>query len=239
MTAKLVESVESQEAVSTVPCSAQDGGSCSRECPLPLKDNPLRSTSLPQYAQDSMWEKVRGYLDDLSFYTSAPGVTNTSCMLVKSASGTKPHFVQRSGKSKYKFDGDCLMFKSTNGICSHTLLVAALNDEVSLFICNYSKCKAPINYAQLAQHGLPPGERKPSSKRKGASKKTTAGIRQLIQNANESEMTKRSDIIASKKNLTTDPTPSSSTMSSSTSALSSHPVGIPLNHIYLIKYIQV
>ena len=67
-------------------------------------------------------------------------------MLVKSASGTKPHFVQRSGKSKYKCDGDCLMFKSTNGICSHTLLVAALNDEVSLFICNYSKFKAPINY---------------------------------------------------------------------------------------------
>ena len=31
MTAKLVESVESQEAALTVPCSAQDGGSCSRE----------------------------------------------------------------------------------------------------------------------------------------------------------------------------------------------------------------
>ena len=57
MTAKLVESVESQEAVSTVPCSAQDGGSCSRECPLPLKDNPLRSTSLPQYTQDSICGK--------------------------------------------------------------------------------------------------------------------------------------------------------------------------------------
>ena len=107
-----------------------------------------------------MWEKVRGYLDDPSSYTSAPGVTNKSCMLVKSASGTKPHFVQRSGKSKYKCDGDCLMFKSTNGICSHKHLGAALNDEVSLFICNYSKCKAPINYAQLAQHGLPLGGRK-------------------------------------------------------------------------------
>ena len=163
-----------------------------------------------------MWKKVQGYLDDPSSYTSAPGVTNKSSMLVKSASSTKPHFVQRSGKSKYKCDGDCLMFKSTNGICSHTLLVAALNDEVSLFICNYSKSKAPVNYAQLARHGLPLGGRKPSSKHKGASKKTTAGIRQLIQNADESEMTKRSDITASKKNLTTDPTPSSSTMSSST-----------------------
>lgn len=57
MTAKLVESVESQEAASTAPCSAQDGGSCSRECPLPLKDNPLRSTSLPQYTQDSICGK--------------------------------------------------------------------------------------------------------------------------------------------------------------------------------------
>ena len=45
-------------------------------------------------------------------------------------------------------------------------------------------------------------------------------------------MTKLSDI-ASKKNLTTDPTPSSSTMSLSTLALSSHPVGIPLSQPHL------
>ena len=37
---------------------------------------------------------------------SAPGVKEKSCMLVKSASGAKPHFVRMSGKSKYKCDGD-------------------------------------------------------------------------------------------------------------------------------------
>ena len=64
MTAKLVESVESHEAALTAPCIPQDGGACCRECPLPFKDNPLHSTSLPQYTQDSMWKTVQAYPDD-------------------------------------------------------------------------------------------------------------------------------------------------------------------------------
>ena len=46
--------------------------------------------------------------------------------------------------------------------------------------------------------------------------------------ANENEMTKRSDITASKKNCTTDPTPSSNTMSSSTTV--SIPDPLPSSH---------
>lgn len=100
--------------------------------------------------------------------TLVPQVLLTSRVFMHSA---KPHFVQRSGKSKYKCDSDCLMFKATSGICSHTLLVAVLNDELCSFVSSFTESKAHLNCAQLAQHGLPVGGRKSSSKLKGASKK--------------------------------------------------------------------
>ena len=46
--------------------------------------------------------------------------------------------------------------------------MAALNDEVCSLICNYTKSKTPVNSVHLTQHGLPPGGRKPSLKRKSA-----------------------------------------------------------------------
>jgi len=99
--------------------------------------------------------------------TLVPQVLLTSRVFMQSSSGAKPHFVLRSGKSKYKCDSDCLMFKATSGICSHTLLVAVLNDEVCSFVSSFTKSKAPLNYAELAQHGLPVGGQKPSSKAEG------------------------------------------------------------------------
>ncbi len=218
MNAKLVDSLQSVERGAP---SAQDtsGG---EERSVPSKDNPLHHTSLPRYTQETMWKKVQRYLDDPSSYTCAPGVSDNSCVLVKSSSGTKPHFVQRNGKAKYKCDGECLMFKSTSGICSHTLLVAVLNDEVSPFVCSYTKSKAGVNYAQLAQHDIPVGGRKPSAKRKGASNKTTAGIRLLMQNADEKEMSKRADIETSGRKAVTGQRSSAqarSTLSSAADAL--------------------
>ena len=55
------------------------------------------------------------------------------------------------------------MFKSTNGLCSHCLLVATLNGEIDTFVQSHSKTKIPVNYTQLAQHGLPIGGKKPGS----------------------------------------------------------------------------
>ena len=72
------------------------------------------------------------------------------------------------------------MFKSTNGLCSHSLLVASLNGELDTFVRSHSKTKNPINYTELAQHGLPVGGKKPGSKRKASAKKTTAKIRKAL-----------------------------------------------------------
>ena len=72
------------------------------------------------------------------------------------------------------------MFKSTNGVCSHSLLVATLNGEMDTFVQSHSKTRKPINYTELAQHGLPVGGKKPGSKRKALAKKTTAKTRKVL-----------------------------------------------------------
>ena len=149
------------------------------EC-QPSSSNPLKSTNLPAGVQTSMWAKVQKYCEDKSLYTKAPGVSDYSCVLVKSISSVRPHFVQRTGSGKYKCDKECLMFKSTNGICSHCLLVSSLNGEVDTFVESYSKTRDPINYTQLGQRWLPVGSKKKGSKRKASSKNTTAKIRKII-----------------------------------------------------------
>ena len=100
-------------------------------------------------------------------------------VLVKSSSSERPHFLTKKGSS-YKCDSDCLMFKSTNGLCSHSLLTASLNGDVDGFVAHYVKTKDPINYAALGQHGLPTGGKKPSSRRKASSKKATSAVKSIL-----------------------------------------------------------
>ena len=88
--------------------------------------NPLQCTKLPASIQQSIWAKVQSYLEDESSYSKSPGVNDYTSVLVKSSSSERPHFVTKKSSS-YKCDSDCLMFKSTNGLCSHSLLAASLN----------------------------------------------------------------------------------------------------------------
>ena len=74
---------------------------------------------LLQYTQDSMWKNTR-VSSDPSSSTSAPGVTDKSCMLVKSASSTR-HTLYKGVEglsTTVMVIASCL---ATNGICSHTL----------------------------------------------------------------------------------------------------------------------
>lgn len=155
----------------------------------PSTSNPLQHTKLPVAIQQSMWAKVQSYLEDESSYCKSPGVTDYSSMLVKSSSNEMPHFVSKKGSS-YKCD-NCLMFKSTNGLCSHSLLAASLNGDIDGFITQYVKTKDPINYAALGQHGLPTGGKKPNSRRKASSKKATSAVKRILAAADEISRTKR------------------------------------------------
>ena len=142
--------------------------------------NPLQCTKLPASIQQSMWAKVKSYLEDESSYSKSPGANDYTSVRVMSSSSERPHFVTKKGSS-YKCDSDCLMFKSTNGFCSHSLLAAALNGDVNGIVAHYAKTKDPINYATLGQHGLPTGCKKPSSRRKASSKKATSAVRAFLQ----------------------------------------------------------
>lgn len=161
--------VSEEESMEGLVCQVEDA---------PSTSNPLKCTGLPEGIQFSMWDKVQRYLEDESSYTKAPGVLDYSCVLVKSTSSTRPHFVERTGVGRYKC---CLMFKSTNGLCSHSLLVATLRGEIDTFVRSHSKSKNPVNYTELAQHGLPVGGKKPGSKRKASAKNTTAKIRKVLE----------------------------------------------------------
>lgn len=77
------------------------------------------------------------------------------------------------------------MFKSTKGLCSHSLLAASLNSDVDDFIAHYMKTKDTINYAALGQHGLPTGGKKPSSQRRASSKKATSALKSILAAADD------------------------------------------------------
>ena len=156
----------------------------------PSTSNPLQRTKLPASIQQSMWAKVQSYIQDKSSYSKSPGVSDYTSVLVKSSSSERPHFVTKKG-SGFKCDSDCLMFKSTNGLCSHTLLAASLNGEVDGFVTHYLKTKDPINYAALGQHGLPVGGKKPSSRRKASTKKATSAVKSILAASDEISRTKR------------------------------------------------
>ena len=129
---------------------------CSEHCPS--TSNPLTCTGFPATIQQSMWAKVQLYTS----YTQSPGVTDYSSVLVKSSSSARPHFVEKISSNMYRCDKDCLMFKSTNGMHSHSLLVATLNGQSDAFVEQYTKTKVPSNYAKLGQHGLPIGGKRPN-----------------------------------------------------------------------------
>ena len=150
----------------------------------PSTSNPLACMKLPTSTQYSMWAKVQAYLDDQSSYTQSPGISDFSSVLVKSTSSDRPHFVQKVSANVYRCNKECLMFKSTNGICSHSLLVASLNGQVDNFVRHYAKSKAPVNYAK---HGLPLGGKKPS-KSKASS---TSAVKNFLTLADDLQQSKR------------------------------------------------
>ena len=91
------------------------------------------------------------------------------------------------------------MFKSTNGMCSHSLLVASLNGQVDNFVSHYAKSKAPVNYAKLGQ--LPIGGKKPS-KRKASSKKMTSAIKDMLALSDDLQRSKRARVSSGPHHVT-------------------------------------
>ena len=123
--------------------------------------------NIPFSCLQGIWNKLGELLSTAGSIVSAPGHC-PEARLVLSRSGKRPHLVLPS-KAGFKCDSDCVNFKSL-GICSHTVVVAHINDQLPQFVSNLKKAKKQPNLTQLAVHEMPAGVGKkgarPSRKRK-------------------------------------------------------------------------
>ena len=101
-----------------------------------------------------IWNKAGELLSTAGSIVSAHGHC-PEARLVLSRSGKRPHLVLPS-KAGFKCDSDCVNFKSL-GICSHTVVVAHINDQLPRFVSNLKKAKKQPNLTQLAVHKMPAG----------------------------------------------------------------------------------
>ena len=76
---------------------------------------------IPLQAVQALWRKAEELVGNSNAISPAPGYDST-CKMVISRSGKRPHLVTSSKKGKYTCDNDCPNFKSM-GICSHTVAV--------------------------------------------------------------------------------------------------------------------
>ena len=111
--------------------------------------------SIPLATLRMIWAKATEYLCSKADVVPAPG----SCLkarMVASRSASAPHFVQALPSGQYVCDSNCLQWKSSH-MCSHTVAVAALNEDLEAFINWYVTSNQGPNLTTLAVHGLPVG----------------------------------------------------------------------------------
>jgi len=79
--------------------------------------------------------------------------------MVVSHSGQWPHLVIPGKGGQFKCDEHCLNYKSL-GICSHTVAVAHVNNQLNKFLLWFQKTKRRPNITSLSTHSMPPGRGK-------------------------------------------------------------------------------
>ena len=113
------------------------------------------NVTIPLACLQGIWTKATELLLNTGSTVSAPGHP-TESRLVLSRSGKRPHLVLPCKTGVFKCDSDCANFKSL-GICSHTVVVAHLNNQLSDLVHRIQKAKKKPNLMKLAVHGMPAG----------------------------------------------------------------------------------
>ena len=93
--------------------------------------------------------------------TSAPGCSFQS-RIVKSKSGNRPHLVI-SDKGLFSCDNGCGHWKAL-GICSHSVVVAELNNSLPSFVVAFQKKKKLPNLTALVLSSVPKGRGRKGAK---------------------------------------------------------------------------
>ena len=129
------------------------------------------STSLPLPCLQGIWSKATELLQTPGSIVAVPGHPGNTRM-VASCSGQRPHLVIPCKGGLIKCDSDCLNYKSM-GICSHSVAVAQVNNNLLQFINAFVKTKRVPNFTSLAVHGMPPGRGRKGGQTPRARKKVT------------------------------------------------------------------
>ena len=112
-------------------------------------------TKLTLTTLQHMWQKAEELINSDNAVTPAPGSDKTAKMVL-SYSSRIPHMVMKGQKGQYKCDSNCLNWTSS-AICSHTLAVAQLNNDLISFLQWYNTSSNMPNVTSLAMSGLPSG----------------------------------------------------------------------------------
>ena len=135
--------------------------------PFPTSETPLGAVlavdvhevasevTIPLACIQGIWTKATKLLSTAGSTVPAPGHC-TEARLVLSRSGKRPHLVLPCKAGGFKCDSDCANFKSL-GICSHTVVVAHLNGQLSEFVARIKKAKKKPNLMKIATHDIPSG----------------------------------------------------------------------------------
>lgn len=112
--------------------------------------------TIPLAFLQGIWTKATELLSTTNSVVPAPG-NCAEARLVLSRTGQRPHFVLPCKTGGFKCDSDCANYKSI-GICSHTVVVAHLNNQLSTFVARVKKARKKPNLMKLAVHGMPAGK---------------------------------------------------------------------------------
>ena len=102
-----------------------------------------------------MWDKASKLLSMDKGITAAPSDDKRARMVFSFSSKT-PHFVRSRSNGQYVCDTSCIQWNSAK-ICSHTLAVAEINDELEEFLLWYTTSGVSPNITVLGMEGLPKG----------------------------------------------------------------------------------
>ena len=112
-------------------------------------------TKLSLATLQGMWGKAESLLSTANAITPAPGGC-VKAKMVLSSSSEFPHLVRERSSGRYECDEKCLNW-SSSGICSHSIAVAEVNNDLDKFLQWYNSAAIEPNITSLGMSGLPSG----------------------------------------------------------------------------------
>ena len=111
--------------------------------------------NIPVSCLEGIWTKASKLTTMDGALSPAPGQSSKARMVL-SYSGKTPHMVVLRKGGDYSCDSSCPNWNSM-GLCSHTVAVAQVNDELTQLIEAKGKKKKPLNVTNLLVTGMPKG----------------------------------------------------------------------------------